>query len=105
MHTIKNFTPHVLNVVNLKGEVVAMPSEGVARVATSTEEVSTICGFTVSKSTFGQVEGLPESESNTYYVVSRLVLQALPERTDLLCPGELIRDAGGNVIGCKGLSL
>lgn len=26
---IKNFTPHALNVVNVEGEVVTMPSEGV----------------------------------------------------------------------------
>lgn len=100
-----NLTPLTLNVVSLDGEVVVMPSEGVARVVTLTEEVSSICGFAVSKSTFGKVEGLPEPQDHTYYVVSRLVLQALPERNDLLFPGELVRDAEGNVIGCKGLSI
>ena len=102
---VVNLTPHTLNVVNIQGDVVVIPSEGIARVATSTEEVATICGFAISKSTFGNVEGLPEPQDHTYYVVSRLVLQALPERNDLLRPGELVRDAGGNVIGCKGLSI
>jgi hypothetical protein len=39
-----------------------------------------------------------------YYIVSRIVAEALPERTDLLFPDGIIRDADGTPIGCTGLA-
>ena len=105
MNKILNFTPHALNVVGLDGSVTTFPSVGVARVATSTVSVTPINGFGVVATAFADVAGLPDPVSGTYFVVSRLVLSACPGRTDLLCPGELIRDVDGNVVGCKGFSL
>ena len=105
MNKILNFTPHALNVVDLDGSIVTFPSVGVARVATSTVSRNPIGGFGVVATTFSDVTGLPDPVSGTYYVVSRLVFSACPDRTDLLCPGELIRDVDGNVVGCKGFSL
>lgn len=105
MKNILNFTPHALNVVGLDGSVTTFPSVGVVRVATSTVSRNPIGGFGVVATTFSDVAGLPDPVSGTYFVVSRLVLSACPGRTDLLCPGELIRDVDGNVVGCKGFSL
>ena len=105
MKNVLNFTPHALNVVDLDGNVTTFPSVGVARVATSSVSRNPINGFGVVATTFSDVTGLPDPVSGTYFVVSRLVLSACPGRTDLLCPGELIRDVDGNVIGCKGFSL
>ena len=105
MNKILNFTPHALNVVDLDGSVVTFQSVGVARVATSTVSVTPINGFGVVATAFADVAGLPSPQDGVYFVVSRLVLSACPGRTDLLCPGELIRDVDGNVVGCKGFSL
>jgi len=105
MTNILNFTPHALNVVDLDGNVTTFPSVGVARVATSTKTLDPINGFGVVATAFSDVTGLPDYDPDKYYVVSRLVLSACPDRADLLCPGELIRDADGNVVGCKGFSL
>ena len=105
MTNILNFTPHALNVVDLDGNVTTFPSVGVARVATSVKALDPVCGFDVVSTTFSDVTGLPDYDPDNYYVVSRLVLSACPDRADLLCPGELIRDADGNVVGCKGFSL
>ena len=105
MNKILNFTPHALNVVGLDGSVTTFPSVGVARVATSTVSVNPINGFGVVATAFADVTGLPSPQDGVYFVVSRLVLSACPDRTDLLCPGELIRDVDGNVVGCKGFSL
>jgi hypothetical protein len=51
---------------------------------------------------FGQVENLPAPSPDIIYIVSFLVKQALPDRRDLISPGELVRDAQGCPIGCKG---
>ncbi len=58
----------------------------------------------VFRTTFGEVEGLPEPQDDTLYIVSLLVRRARPYRGDLLSPGQLIRDAEGRPIGCKGLA-
>ena len=105
MKNVLNFTPHALNVVGLDGSVTTFPSVGVARVATSTVSVTPINGFGVVATAFADVTGLPDPQDGVYYVVSRLVLLACPDRSDLLCPGELIRDSAGNVTSCDGFSL
>lgn len=104
MNNILNFTPHTLNVVCGDGSVKTFPSVGVARVSTSTKTLDPVCGFDVVATTFSDVTGLPSPKDGMYHVVSRLVLSACPGRTDLLCPGELVRDDNGVVIGCKGFS-
>lgn len=53
---------------------------------------------------FTCIDGLPEKHVNVIYVVSRIVAQHLGDRTDVFCPGDLIRDGQGNIIGCKGLA-
>ena len=52
---------------------------------------------------FGTPEGLPEREFQIYYIVSQLIKSALPDRTDLLVPAEVVRDKDGNIIGCRSL--
>ena len=105
MKQILNFTPHNLNVVDINGVTQQLPSVGVARLATSTVSVNPINGFGVVATAFADVTGLPDPVSGTYYVVSRLVFSPCPGRLDVLCPGELIRDSAGNVVGCKGFSI
>ena len=52
----------------------------------------------------GHVTNLPEERPGTFYIVSRMVALAEPERRDLLIPGPLIKEKDGEVIGCKGLT-
>ncbi len=102
---IINLTPHVLNIIIAEGEVRNVdPSGEIARVATSKVDCDAVDGIPVVKTGFGAVEGLPPQQSGVWLVVSRLVLSAATERTDLLAPGELVRDTAGKPIGCKGLS-
>jgi len=55
--------------------------------------------------TYGTIEGLPAPEPGVIYVVSLLVLQALPSgRRDVFVPGLLRRDSDGRITGCEGLS-
>lgn len=84
---IINLTPHPLNIVD--GEHAGTyPSAGIARVD----------GLPL-----GPVVGLPDSAPGTLFVVSVLVAEALPDRSDLRVPGRQIRSEDGRVIGCASL--
>lgn len=106
MKTIVNATPHAINVVNEKMEVVASFEPTISvRVASTTQVVRSLNGIPLDTTLFGEVEGLPQYQEGVYYIVSRLVKSALPERPDLLCPGQQVRDEKGQVVGCKSLSI
>lgn len=103
---IINATPHAINVVNEKMEVVASFEPTISvRVASTTQVVGTLNSIPLDTTVFGEVEGLPKYQDGIYYIVSRLVKSALPDRKDLLCPGQQVRNETGQVIGCKSLSL
>ena len=105
MTEVINLTPHALNVL-LEDESIRTiaPSGTVARVSTITEALAPVDGIPCVQSTFGEVIDLPSAENGKAFVVSRMVLAALPDRSDLFAPGELVRDAEGKVVGCRGLS-
>lgn len=97
-----NLTPHAIN-LRMGGQETVLPSEGVARVDSS-DELAPIAGFDVPVYAvkYGDVTGLPEPAADTYFIVSAMVLSALPERTDLLAPHKLVRDEQGRIIACEG---
>ena len=103
-YTYINLTPHDITVLLPNNDKRVFKHDGtVARVSTTTELVSSsaeeIPVYTV---VYGKVIGLPEPVKNTRFIVSAMVKNAVPQRTDLVSPGELVRDANGNVIGCRG---
>ena len=106
MIKIINLTQHNVNIVNKEGKIIKVfePSGIVARCTQSTTTLGKINDIPITQSTFGEVEGLPQEEKNTFFIVSRLVLSACKDRHDLLVPNELIRDENGNIIGCKSLA-
>lgn len=106
MTQIKNFTPHPIFICNNAGEVTReIQSEGLVRLKAVTVPTGEIDGVPVSRTEFGQPEGLPEFQEGVFIVVSQLVKTALPSRSDLLVPAEVVRDEKGNIIGCKSLGL
>ena len=104
---LKNLTPHNVVIVINEATKIVIPSDGIARV-TETKTASTsidVDGVTVETfvSAFGEVENLPPQEEGVMLIVSALVASATKGRDDLLVPGELVRDDGGNIVGCKSL--
>lgn len=109
-----NLTPHPIRVIPGPGDEVALtlpPSGTCARVATRTYPAGSLVvdgGATVPVVTAGvhepEVTDLPAPVRGTCYVVSRLVFDAAPDRTDLLVPDDLVRDADGAVVGCRRFS-
>lgn len=109
MKKVVNLTAHTINVVNGESNI-AFPSQGLARVKTEEKEIGRINNIPVVKTVYTDVEGLPEPEGNTVYLVSTLVLQALKangiNRPDCLAPNTglsgAIRDDQGRIIGVRG---
>lgn len=96
-----NMTPHDVNIVG----GLTYPKSGLQiRLAVKTVQCEPLPdGTPTSKTEFGEPEGLPEFEDGTYYIVSQLVKNALPGRTDLLVPAEVVRDEAGVIVGAKSL--
>lgn len=104
MKNIVNLTPHEINIVVGDEKISVKPSGNVARVVECIVENGEIWGIAWSRIEHLRVEGLPEPEEGTIYIVSSLVAQALKgKREDVYFPAYLIRDERGNVIGCSAL--
>lgn len=102
---IVNLTPHTINIFNtVQEQVLSVPSSGQARCAVQEKQTGSIGEVLLFETTFGDVDGLPEPQDGTIFIVSLLVRQAMPERKDLYSPGKLLRNEQGQPIGCVGLS-
>ena len=95
-----NLTPHAVVVV---GGPTLPPSGSVARCASSSTPAGEHGGVGLVRTVFGAVKGLPEPEAGVIFVVSALVRAAVPGRSDVASPGDLVRDAAGAVVGCRNL--
>lgn len=104
---IINKTPHPINLVTAEGKAVTtfpkcLPEE-LIRLAVTTVAAEEIEGVSTSVTVFGEPTGLPDFAEGTYYIVSQLVKAALPSRSDLLVPAEVLRNESGAIIGCQSL--
>jgi len=107
---IINLTPHAVTIYR-DGQPVRTiePSGTVARVTSISEHIGEVDGIPVYQHGFGAVENMPEPVSDTIYLVSMVVGQALAGsgRTDIYgpdtSPAGAVRDAEGRIIGTRGL--
>ena len=106
-----NLTPHDITVIlpdttTETNRVRTFHRDGtIARVTQNTTVVQCVDGINISTATFGPVVGLPDWTPDTFYIVSAIVKSASAIgriRSDLVFPGDLVRDAAGVVIGCRG---
>ena len=106
---LKNLTPHEVKIFKMNGTVydldlVIEASDLVARVSCEYVKVDKkVEGVDMYRTVFGKVTGLPDYQEGTYLLVSTMVREALPSRSDLVSPGQLLRNEEGQVIGCLGL--
>lgn len=103
-----NYTPHPLTLFHTDGKTsTVLPSVGVARVKQDSEvvEILNLDGgdLPIVRSTFGEVEGLPDPDGETIFIVSSMVAAAAKNRDDLVSPTGFIRDAEGKILGATGL--
>lgn len=104
---IVNLTPHSIRILSSDKitEIINVPPSGiVARVTVTRTQIGVVSpGIPVFVSQYGEATGVPAPTAEVVYLVSAMVRQALPNRIDVLSPGELIRGADGQPIGCYGL--
>lgn len=109
MHAV-NLTPHTITIVDEAGAptLTVPPSGQVARAQTTRKTVGevTVDGVRVpvTAAEFGEVDGLPEPQEGTIYLVSRIVADACPDRDDLYGVDGAIRGEGGTVAGATALT-
>ena len=104
---VLNWTPHDVHIVDNTGK----PYRTYPRTGNTVRlKMDTVSdgylpdGTPLKRVVFGEPEGLPNYQEHTYYIVSQLVKSALPDRPDLLVPGDIVRDENGNIIGCRSFS-
>lgn len=98
---IINLTPHDITIISAAGNSVFPATGKVARVAVNSSEIGNVAGIPVMKNFYSDVEGLPDPEKGTYYLVSKIVADAVPDRDDVLIPNDSVRDENGRIIGCR----
>ena len=112
-----NLTPHAVlydgGCVDGDGrrdqEALLPPDGRVARVGIESRQEKPLqygaIGIPIRSTVPGKVEGLPPPANGTIYVVSGMVLAAIPDdRRDVVAPGELVRDDQGRPVGCLGFT-
>jgi len=99
---IVNLTPHNINIIQEGQTTTYEPSGCIPRVSVNVEATDNPLLYT---QIYGEVTGLPEPQTDTIYIVSTLVLNACPNRTDLYAPltAQAIRNEQGQIIGVPGL--
>lgn len=103
---IKNYTPHPVTVVYPDGTDQTIQPEGpVPRVTMIEEQAGTVAGMpTKIARPSRDVTNLPVREDGVILIVSRLVINAAPDRDDLYCAHDTVRNAEGVVVGCRSLA-
>lgn len=107
--TLRNLTPHPVTIITDVGSVHLPPEPGtrphIDEIREATEPVF-VEGLPVPtvRVVGGSAVDLPEPKPGTLFVVSRVIAEACPERTDLLVPYDLVRDETGRVIACRSLA-
>ena len=106
MTRLANYTPHaVLTYRPDGGDALELPQVGNARCQEEFQADGQFDGgWPRTLMHYGAVNGLPAPEPGTVYVVSQLVVNALPERGDLAFPAGLVRDDEGTIIGFRYLA-
>jgi len=106
-----NLTPHQLNLMPAgpDGPMVVIPTSGtVARCTTSRMQVNTVTvddiTIPVNRTQFGAVDGLPDPQPDTIFIVSSVVAQAVPDRQDVFIVDDAVRDEQGRIIGARALA-
>lgn len=98
-----NLTPHDINMNDGKTFV---KSGEIARVAESFEETKVKY---IKKVSFGGVSGLPDPKEGVMYIVSSVIMDALPLRADLCSPitfgPDVVKNEKGHIVSVPALKV
>lgn len=105
-----NLTRHPVKLVDASGNSLTIaPNAEVARVQIEREHLTTLtvsnCQIPVFRSRWGRTKHLPEPSEGVLFIVSSIVADASPERTDLVVPDAPIYAENGEIVGMRGLRI
>jgi hypothetical protein len=106
---LRNHTPHDVTILLPEGGAITLaPEPKAARCLVTRVGGAPLraCGVTIPTTLTrrgAEVVGLPPAEHGVVLVVSLPVVEACPDRTDLVFPDEQVRDPDNRVIGCRSL--
>ena len=104
-----NLTPHDINIVdNMTGRVVrTIPVSGiVARVCQQETAAGNVDGIPLVILKAGTVHDLPKPKAGVYYIVSRAVQEACPDRHDLIVPTHMVKSPDRRtILGCAAFTV
>lgn len=117
--SIKNLTPHAINIVGEGGSIIVTfkPDGVVARAKQTTVSAgdlvvptdSGLRALPLTRSVFGEPQDLPDPEEGVWLIVSLATANAARvagrDTSDLLLTAEPVRDNEGRIIGCRSLGL
>lgn len=103
---LMNYTPHkLLMYLPPDGEPLELPQRGNVRLVERHEPGGLFAnGLPVTLLSYEQSDALPEPSDDVVLIVSQLVVNAYPGRTDLAFPAGLQRNEQGDIIGFKYLA-
>lgn len=109
MKTI-NCTPHAIVLIVGDRTFEIPPSGIVPRCKTARNVVDEVevegIAVPITETVMGELEGMPEAEEGTLYIVSMLAATAARRlgRTDVVVPDDAVRDKDGKIVGCRALA-
>ena len=105
-----NLTPHDIQLIYQDPEldhesIDIIPASGILARCDVLKEAAGMAGpVPVYNMTYGPVQGLPDPQADTAYIVSSVVAQSVAgTRDDVLVPIDFVRDDQGQITGCRGL--
>ncbi len=101
-----NKTPHDVTIVGEDGKtIITFPkSDNPFRLEEETISLGKIGDIPITETIMKTEGDLPKKKIGVFYIVSRAVQEAYPDRIDLFIPNESVRDKDGKIIGCRSLA-
>lgn len=108
-----NMTPHTINVlhpiannddptdIDYKTLLTIEPSGETIRLSENWTVIGSVGNIALYHCAFGSEAELPPEQDNRVYVVSAMVANAFPERTDFVMVAKTVRDENGYIMGCE----
>jgi len=100
---IINATPHDITFI-LNGKEEIIKSTLIIRCESEKTQIDSVNWIPVNKMRIWNPIWLPKEKKWVVYIVSRIVAESSPKRSDLYMVDETVRNSSGAIIWCKALS-
>jgi hypothetical protein len=100
-----NLCIHPVNIMTEEGMVTIPPSGLIARCIRHNSIVGYVNGIPLTKEVIRGVVGLPDAEDGKMFIVSKMIKDYFPYRTDLVRVGPKVTSVNGKPVACTSLNV